>query len=436
MVDLPKSLLLDTNLVYLLTGPSGSGKTLTLKLLCQLLDVQSNDNHFPVDLEEPLIEQWKIAPQLAIARLGTVGLADPFTWLRTYDQLSVGQRCRFDLTRQFFDNPDHIIVDEWLNTIDDQTARAVAWSTHRLLDRNGRGAIFATTRNNLAADLQPDVEIKCNWTPEPEVILKTSTIACSTIVSELQYRPGSSTDWKALKHLHYAAGNPATIHSYHVAHLPGDGSPAAIVVVSYPDMHSSARNLATDDRYKIGGRRDQAQKLSREVLKMSRIVVTPELRGIGVASWLIARVIEKLQCRYIECVTAMGLYTTFLQTLGFREIPQTTSTAEAELLDLAGQINVPATTSLDPEELARFIDGQSVRMRRKFRRAVWQYYHQYVLHRRTGKKVPKRIAHDTDPRWPKAWELVTTRLDGRPAYFILGPLDPMTGIVEEPEPQG
>lgn len=379
----------------------------------------------------PIIELWPIPAEQAIKRLTEVGLSDPFTWCRTPSELSDGQRARLRLARMLCESSEGLIVDEFLATLDRITARSVAWSTQKALRRRGRGAIFVTSQDDLTDDIGPDVLINVGWNAEPTISFAETRSPCCSIDSELTYRRGDAGDWAKLKHLHYAAGDPATVHSYHVLEVVDRDEPATVAIISYPDLHSAARNIATDDAYRIGGSRERAQRLNREVLKLSRIVVTPELRGCGLATRLVAEIWDVLQCRYLECVTAMGPYSRWLEHAGFREIPQASANVEADLLDWATSVKLPAITSLDSNDLREFIDGLSVRQARTGRRLIWCYYHHFVIHRRTRSPRPKKIPGPADSHWDEAFDVVARRLHGRPSYWIMGPRDPMTGMPSE-----
>lgn len=375
----------------------------------------------------PLIEQWQIPPEVAVKRLTEVGLSDPFTWCRTPDELSDGQRARFRLCWMLHSTDGPLIIDEYLATLDRITARAVAWATQKALRKRGRGAILVTSHDDLIDDVAPDLLIRVGWSPDLQISYADARPPTSSIHADISYRRGDANDWHQLRHMHYAAGDPATVHSYHVLECVDMDTPAAVAVISFPDLHSAARNLATDDAYRIGGDRIRAQRLNREVLKLSRIVVTPELRGCGLASRLVAEVWDSLQARYLECVTAMGPYSRWLEHSGFREIPQTAAKIEAELMDWSSRTQIPARVSLDADELQEHIDGLSVRKARTGRRLVWCYYHHFVLHRRTRSPRPKVIPGPKDPRWPEAFDVVARRLHGRPQYWMIGPRDDVTG---------
>lgn len=283
--------------------------------------------------------------------------------------------------------------------------------------------LIATTQPDIATDLKADMVIRCNWTPEPAVIAPEHTSNTCSLLDGITFRRGDHGDWSKLAHLHYAAGDPATTHSYHVAEIEGMPGPAAVLVFSYPDLHSAARNLATEEAYKIGGSREAAMRLNREVKKLARIVVAPEVRGIGISRRLIEHAVTQIDARYIETVAAMGTHHNFLKSVGFREVPQTPAEIEAKIYAAASIDRTPPHVMLDSTELAAWVETLSVRRGREWRRLCWQHWHHFSIHRRTRKPMPKVVPGPTDPRWADAWQMMAARIGGRPSYWILGPIE-------------
>lgn len=421
IAQLPDDLTIDAPAILMLSGPSGTGKSQTLRLLHEQGYITATNTPVDIPQDKPIIESWDVPATVAIQRLGEVGLSDPFMWCRTPAELSVGQRARLHVAHAVYSDDPFPVIDEFLTGLDRLTAHATAWSIQRAVRRLGKSLCVATCHGELADDLQPDVTITCHWSGDSRIAFCDRTREACSIMPDVEHRFGSMADWRTLKHLHYAAGEPGTVHSVHCLTHPASDTPIAVAVLSYPSLHSAARNLATDNAYQIGSDRDVARRLNREVLLLSRIVVTPELRSCGLATRLVVDILSHAPARYVECSTAMGLHTRFLTNAGFREVPQTPSTQEAELQAWASRVRVPPHAQLDPELLEDWINRLSVRQARSGRRVVWRYYHHYVLHRRTRAPVVRKIPGPLDPHWPAAYALAAQRLTLRPTYWIAGP---------------
>lgn len=380
----------------------------------------------------PILETWPtLSPEATAERLARVGLGDPFVWCRTPDELSVGQKQRYALALSLASSGSFLMIDEWLSGLDDLTARAVAWATGKALRQAGKGALLICTRPELAHDLSPDCHIHMGYQSQPTITWAGGTLGCCSILPSLIIGPGTRKDWHALKPLHYAAGDPATVDTITVARLPNDPAPVAVAVMSYPDLQSAARTIATAGAYAVRSQAE-AQRLNRDFRRLSRVVVVPELRGAGIAQALLAHVAEQCGVRYIECTTAMGRYSRFLEKLGFREVPSTPTDAEAALVDWARRCCIDPRLVLDPEGFPAALDRLSVRNAREGRRLIWATFHALVLYRRSRRRPPKTIPGPKCHHWPEAFDVAARRLSDRPSYWLLGPLDPLTGCSDNP----
>ena len=377
--------------------------------------------------KQPLIDTWYIPPREAIERLSMVGLADAFTWARVRGELSEGQRHRFDLAVALFGDADYVAIDDFTSTLDRPTAKALAWTVHKAARITGKTILLATTAQDLEADLRPDLQIVTAWHTEPTYITECPTRPECTVLEELTYRQGTMADWRPLKPLHYLAGDPATIHSVHVMEHPDLSAPAAVALFSWPELNSAVRALITGKAYAMPNKQHAAARVNREIVKLSRIVVTPELRGLGIAQRLVYKAIEAIMPRWVECSTTMGPYTSFLSSIGFRELPANPSDPEARLIDYLTSLDVQPRDATSGALLSDWIDALSVRQRRHARRLVWRFFHHFVLNRRTHAKPPKNVPNPTCTGWTNAMDLAATRVFGRPVYYLMGPIDPMTG---------
>lgn len=382
------------------------------------------------DRSRPLIDCWDGIPAQNVHQLTSVGLGDAVLWCRTYDELSDGQKARFDAADLMYGYGDLVVIDEFLTKLDRITAKAVAWSIGNLARRIGIGCIFVCPTNDLVDDIGPDKHIKVGLEPEPEVHRCGWNRPSCSLRKTASYRQGTRQDWNGLKHLHYAAGDPATTHSCHVIELDGLDHPAAVMIFSYPNLHSAPRNLALKDHFKLRSGTNAARLLNQEMLLLSRIVVAPEVRTCGFAHILISEAIKRTDIKWLECSTAMGRYNRFLLKIGFTEVPQALHQVECEWIDYCTQMDLDGRDALDPGRLASAIDRQSVRHQRRGRALVWSLYHHFVLHKRTRARRPARVADAKDTRWKAAYDLAARRISDRPAYFLLdcssvpGPSDP------------
>lgn len=184
--------------IALITGPSGAGKSTLLRLLEERLRERGLPTHrlHPcpragrrtlIDLVPGTLE----GPDGALRRLASAGLADATLLARTPAQLSDGQRFRLALARAMaiatpgsrrFPStggadgpPPTLLIDEFCATLDRLTARSVARTLRRWLDRSTRAhppgarVAIATSHDDLATALRPDLLVRVSMTGLVEI---------------------------------------------------------------------------------------------------------------------------------------------------------------------------------------------------------------------------------------------------------------------------
>ena len=153
--------------LVLFTGPSGSGKSSLLREAGRQLGAV---DAFALDLPDaPLIDT---VPGTVLDRLSTLaacGLGEARLLLRTPAELSEGQRYRFRLAYALGGGSPFVMADEFSATLDRTLAKVVAFNLRKLVSRTGVGVLAATTHDDIAADLNPDVWVKCRGDGDIEV---------------------------------------------------------------------------------------------------------------------------------------------------------------------------------------------------------------------------------------------------------------------------
>lgn len=143
----------------LFVGPSGSGKSSLLRVVAaQLGATDANSVALP---EIAIIDALPGPATERLALLASCGLAEARLALRRPAELSDGQRARFRLAFALASTTDPIAVDEFAALLDRPLAKVLAYNLRRTVSRTGRGALVATTHDDLLDDLNPEVVIRC-----------------------------------------------------------------------------------------------------------------------------------------------------------------------------------------------------------------------------------------------------------------------------------
>lgn len=352
--------------ITLITGASGSGKSTLLREIAAAARrgprpiIKPTSRDLP---DKPVVDLVGQDASEAMCALARVGLAEAACFVRRPSQLSEGQRWRLRLAialaralrRGSPTKPAILLCDEFASTLDADTAASVAHLVRRLADRSGRlTLVLATPRADLGASLAPETRIHCTGHGPLRIDATPAPRTAPAFVIE----PGTRTDLDALAALHYRADAPATIVRILKAAKADSGRLAGVLVASMPTLNASWRELAWPGRYSTGSRRERATRVNRELRCISRVIVHPAFRGLGIARRLVEHYLADPATPCTEALAAMGRVSPFFARAGMTPYLTPPTQRDARLLDALEHAGVEAwRLSLPAQSLDRAIRG-------------------------------------------------------------------------------
>jgi GNAT superfamily N-acetyltransferase len=162
----------------------------------------------------------------------------------------------------------------------------------------------------------------------------------------LRWRDGSLRDYAALSQYHYLRHAPVTATRVLVLEddQPGVGGRftrraeaprvVGVLVESLPALSCALRNAALADRHAgWSDRAAAARLLNAEVRCISRVVVHPQWRGLGLAVRLVRRALATMTTPYTEALAAMGRVHPFFELAGMTAYHRWPLPRDQRLLD-------------------------------------------------------------------------------------------------------
>jgi len=313
-----------SDIVYI-TGDSGSGKSVLLKALEK--DIRQDMGLTCINIAEikpepdkPLIESVGKTLEEALELLSRVGLNDAFLFLRNYEQLSDGQKYRYKIAKMIESGAQFWIMDEFAATLDRDTAKIVAYNLQKLARQQAKAVLAATTHTDLFEDLNPSVYIYKKFGKEIDIRYYPNEPAKEcTLMKEMRIEEGTTEDWRKLAGFHYRSHKIAAPRK--IFCLKRGQELCGVIVYCYPPPTCFGRRLVLPKM--------SMKELNEELSIITRVVVHPKYRTIGLGAKLVKETLPLAGTPYVEMPAVMAKYNPFAEKAGMQKIAEQPPPKEA-----------------------------------------------------------------------------------------------------------
>ena len=228
---------------------------------------------------------------------------------------------------------------------------------------------------------------------------------CCSVCENLQIVPGCLDDYKRLARYHYCGSHTGPASAIFVLKRPGSITPVGVIVYSNAPAVLELRNIATGHIFAGLDRSTQLELINANIRRISRVIIEPRFRGLGLASRLVRETMPLVNVPIVEAVAVMGWVNPFFESAGMKAYKATPSAAYVQFIEALSVVGIEQGELLDP-----------VQVQRKFDR-LGDCKAQFIEHqiRHFLKNHGRR--RDMPPGLERT-RYILTKLTARPVYYI------------------
>lgn len=172
---------------------------------------------------------------------------------------------------------------------------------------------------------------------------------------------GSFADLRALARYHYAGSDPGVPAEILRAIDRTRGELAGVLVVSHPALNDAWRERAWPGAFERGDARTRARAINALVRTISRVIVEPRRRSMGVGTMMVRAYLGAPLTALTETVASMGRYTSMFERSGMRIVECARAQRDYRLLDALAHARIAPIELLDPDRGAALMRDSFIR---------------------------------------------------------------------------
>jgi len=186
--------------------------------------------------------------------------------------------------------------------------------------------------------------------------------SCS-VVEKLQIMAGGRSDYEQLAHFHYRdsrLGPFAAIFAIKPVRALAAGvdekKTVGVIVYTMPSPGLELRNAATGDFFAGFDKATRLTLINKNVRCISRVIIEPRFRGLGLASALVRETMPKMKVAIIEAMAVMGLVNPFFEKAGMEALVAAEPARSVQLKEAFSMVGIEQNMLLDAKQMQRKLD--------------------------------------------------------------------------------
>jgi len=179
---------------------------------------------------------------------------------------------------------------------------------------------------------------------------------CS-VCKKLHIVPGDIKDYRQLAHYHYRDNRPGPFTAIFALRATGGLLGAlgtkvvGVIVFTTPRPALELRNIATDGLFTGFDRYTQLALVNKNIRCISRVIIEPRFRSLGLASRLVRETMPRLKVPIVEALAVMGLVNPFFERAGMKAYQAETPARCAQLMEALSTVGIEQAELIDAEKV-------------------------------------------------------------------------------------
>jgi GNAT superfamily N-acetyltransferase len=178
-----------------------------------------------------------------------------------------------------------------------------------------------------------------------------------------------------------------------------------VIVYTTPVPNLSLRDLATKGCFCGLNSREKLQLVNKNVRCISRVIIDPRYRGIGLGTKLVRNTMPRMNIAFIESMAVMGLINPFFQRAGMTAYHGKQSPRTVQMIEAFGMVGIDENDLIDPRSVQQKIESLDTEKQHFVNHQIKEFLRPFAKRR----AMPDGLERT---------RFVLSRLTGRPVYYI------------------